>query len=252
MSTLVSSYSGDRYARLARVLRYTAMRCLPDWTLTIAPSARLFEAYNRADGHDALPHGAQLDKMQVWRRAVRAAPDGAELLLIDADTFLLRALDDVWRIPFDLAYTTHDPAHSRWPLNAGVLFLRVTPATRAFFAAWCRGTDRMGRATKTQREDARQRYGSWDQYILAELIQHERGPLHVHALPCLEWNCCDPEWAHRTDATRILHVKGSLRAAIFGAEPGHHRRDVLPPLCDLWHRLEQEAVEMPVQGTDGL
>jgi hypothetical protein len=242
MPTLVSSYSGDRYARLARVLRYTATRCLPDWSLTIAPSARFFDAYNAADGQAPLPPGAQLDKMRVWRRALDMAPDGAELLLIDADTVILQPLDDIWRESFDVAYTTHAPAHSPWPINAGVLFLRATPATRAFFAAWCVGTDRMSQASKSERARARQEHGSWDQRILAQTLRRWQDRLQTRALPCVEWNCADPEWAHRTEATRILHIKGSLRAAIFGTQPGRHRRDVLPPLRDVWQRLEQEAI----------
>jgi hypothetical protein len=246
MPTLVSSYSGDRYARLARVLRYTATRCLPDWTLAVesSSSSRLLDAYNQADGDEPLPPGAQLDKMKVWRQALRAAPDGAEVLLIDADTVILRTLDDVWRESFDIAYTTHAPDHSPWPLNAGVLFVRATPVTRACVAEWYHGIARMGRATTAERERARHQFGSWDQQVLAQLLPRWTSRLRVRALPCVEWNCADPEWRHRTDATRILHVKGSWRAALFGTRTGHWRQDVLPPLCDLWHRLEQEAVAM--------
>ncbi len=127
-----------RWERMARVLAMTAQEQCRGWDVNveaIQPGAVAMRS--------TLPRtiAANTRKLERWTELVTASQDGDRLLLMDADTMVLRPIDDVWDEAFDLAYTTR---HSgRFPLNGGVLFVRVSHGIRAFFARWCDENTRM-------------------------------------------------------------------------------------------------------------
>lgn len=175
-------------------------------------------------------------KFDAWCRRVAEASDGERLLLIDADTFLLRPIDDIWDRTFDLAY-----AIKRQPfgLNLGVLFVRVSPKVKAFFEAW----KAENAALFTPRQEPaemrawRMKHGGINQASFCRL--RDAGGLemfHVEHLSCREWNCEESAW-ERFDpkVTRIVHVKGSLRRQVFNREPVSFGR-----LVGLWKELEEQ------------
>jgi hypothetical protein len=155
----------------------------------------------------------------------------------------LRPLDDIWGRSFDLAYTIRE--NHPTPLNAGVVFLRTSERMRAFMRAWRDRTqamlDERGPLTLTWRR----KYGGIAQGALGSLLKtpHE---LKVIKLPCREWNCEDSAWqAYDPQATRILHVKSTLKRAVFGtlAPPAH-----LKPLMARWRELEAALVHQQREG----
>lgn len=226
--------AGGKWGRLARVLETSAREHLPGWQLTVE-RLPLVVAADDANERTAIANSA---KLAWWVDQVLAACDGDELLLIDADTLILRPLDDIWRQAFDVAYTVK-PAGLRFPFNAGVVFLRVSPAVRAFAAAWLGVNDRM-LADRRLHEQYKYRYGGINQAALGYLLKHEPPAVDLRALACLEWNCED-ETAPAFDPTltRILHIKGPLRLACF------HRFARTPDLAELvrrWLDVERRAV----------
>lgn len=229
---------GGRWARLARVLAHSAATHCPAW-------ARRIEAITPAPLTSALgipSHVHNTQKMAAWAEAVDRAPEGAELLLIDADTVILRPLDDVWDRIVDVGYTTKA---SRFPFNSGVVFLRVSPRTRAFVRAWLDENIRM-LGDKTHHVVWRQQYGGINQAALGYMLTQRPPALQMLELPCAEWNCEDASWpAFDPAVTRILHIKGALRRALF---PGAPVRAVDDPgvmvrrLAALWIAQEQDAI----------
>ena len=225
--------ASGQWARLARVLRFTAARHCREWAVHI--DAIRPPAMRSAMNNDS--HVTNTQKMQHWHELVAAAPDGARLLLVDADTMILRPLLDLWDQPFDFAYTTKP---SRFPFNSGVIAVRVSDAVRRFFATWLEENRRM-LGDPVHHQVWRRKYGGINQAALGLLLERgDHRTLAVRELPCLEWNCDDSSWsAFDPNVTRIVHVKSALRAAIFF---GHAVALPTLRLVKLWRALEQAAL----------
>lgn len=220
------------FTRMAGVLAVTAARHCPGWQRRIEafPSAGLRSPI----GIPSHEHNTQ--KLARWVELVQTAEDGEHILLLDADTCILRSLDDAWAEPFDLAYTTK---RRPFPFNLGVLFVRVSEPVRAFFRDWREENDRLFREPGKHFE-WRQRSGGVNQASFQILL--DRGGLDrlaVKKLPCAEWNCEESTWETFNPAlARVLHVKGALRRAIFGRPQG---RPELVPLMKIWRDLDREV-----------
>jgi hypothetical protein len=234
---IVRYFGGKEWDRLASVLRYTIAQHCQDWLVDV-------ERVQPADL--ASPLGSKVcvvntQKLDYWAAAVKALPDGERVLLLDADTAILRSLDDVWDRAFDVAYTTK-PEGSRMPFNAGVMFLRVSPATRAFMDAWVTENRRMFE-DPAWHQVWRPAYVGMNQSALGYLLHHRqpRLELNIARLPCLEWNLEDEHWSQfEPSRTRIVHYKSALRDAMFkrtGPEDDAQRQ-----LIKLWRDLEGECL----------
>jgi hypothetical protein len=221
------------WLRMVRVLWHSAAQCCEHWdrrVQAITPPV-LTSALGIAS------HVENTQKMEHWHHLVNEAPDGARLLLIDADTMILRALDDVWALDFDVAYTTKE---ARFPFNSGVVFVRVSDRVRAFVSDW-RDENRRMLGDREHHQVWRRQFGGINQAALGYMLARgDRHGVQLHTLPCLEWNCEDSSWERFDPAvTRIVHVKSSLRRAIF------HRAQVSPrvlPLVNRWRQIERAAM----------
>lgn len=222
----------DVWARLARVLERTAADHCGHWSREI--QSIVPRPMHSAIGIPSHVHNTQ--KMEHWAAAVAAAKDGEQLLLIDTDTFIRHPLDDVWAEPFDFGYTTKV---SKFPFNSGVVFLRVSPAVRAFIEVWRRENRRM-LSDRRHHEIWRAKFGGINQASLGyALAAGEAQRIAIREFPCVTWNCEDSSWSKCDASTRIVHVKGLLRKAIFdrvGLAPEHAA--YIRPLKDEWLSLE--------------
>lgn len=222
------------WQRLARVLSLTATEQCPDWQIHV-------EAIEPGPAalRQQLPRtiAANSRKLERWTEIVEASADGDRLLLIDADTMILQPLDAVWDLPFELAYTVRDAC--RFPLNGGVIFVRVCEAVRVFMRAWAaeNATMLVDRAHHTRWQ---LRYGGINQAAFGALL--ESGALasvRTSTLPCREWNVEDSAWRGFDPAlARILHIKSSLRLACL--HPLAHALQ-LESLSALWREADARA-----------
>lgn len=240
--TLVASYFGDgaagQWPRLARVLAYTAAQHCPHWARQI--DAIRPTPMTSAIGHAS--HVANTQKMIHWGEAVAASAEGDRLALLDADLMILRPLDPIWDLPFDVAYTVKD---SRFPFNSGVVFVRSSPAARRFVAAWLAENIRM-LGDGAAHAGWRRKYGGINQASLGYVLEHNlAAEVAILPIPCLEWNCEDHSWrAYNPSVTRIVHVKSRLRMSVFRLMPTD---PALRGLVKRWHALEAEAGRAALQ-----
>jgi hypothetical protein len=222
------------WPRLAAVLEFTARRHCPTWQVTVRPLEQPAASSARAT------FTANTYKLDHWRDLVAAAEDGDRLLLVDADVAILRPLDPVWDLPFDVAYTIKPPSAGK-PFNAGVVFVRVSDRSRGFLDRWAEENRRLYADADALRP-LRRVYGGLNQSALGSILTTgvpSRLGLHLRALPCAEWNLEDSGWPTFDPAVaRVLHVKSALRLAVFGAGTS---TATLAPLVRLWRGLEREA-----------
>lgn len=231
-----STSEADVWRRLVSVLARSAATWCPDWAIRIlelpVPAPR---PGSRADSYLANTY-----KLEAWIEAVDGADNGDELVLLDADMMITGPLDAIWDRPFDIAYTTRQDCPV--PLNGGVVFMRVSPASRRWAALWLEENAAMFRSAD-EYAPWRRRYQGLNQAALGKMLE-TRAADHgasVLAVPCATWNCENTAWASfDPQTTRIVHVKDVLRNAVLGQGP-------MPPGCsavvDLWRRLDRQAQE---------
>lgn len=247
---LVVRYFGpgahQQWARLVRVLAHTARRHCPDWQHdieSVAPLDPTLYSQRGVQGHVWNTH-----KLDLWSRVVHEAEDGAQILLLDADTVITRPIDDVWDLPFDVAYTVKPNSETRrFPLNGGVLFLRVSDRSRRFMEGW-QAQNRAFLADDREYAVWAGAYGGINQAALGVFLR-SKPALDLRKLPCLEWNNEDEHWSQfDPDVTRILHIKSALQAAIMRmVKPD----DDIRPLVRLWRQLESDAMNHDVTPSVG-
>ena len=217
---------------MAAVLGRTACAQLPEWDVRVEKIAAPPSCFVSAIGNPS--HVWNTTKLLWWRDRILDAPDGARVLLIDGDTAIVRTLDPVWEIDFDLAYTIRPPGG--YPFNGGVVFVRVSPRTRAFFDAWYQvNLYLLGDAEV--HAPLRKKYAGMNQASFGFLLEGKAHGLDLVKLPCEEWNACAPALYHR-NVSRIIHIKSSVRRALFGQEC---ERPAQKPLIRTWRILERDA-----------
>ena len=232
------------YERHARVLEHSARKNTPDWTIDvrkIAPAVPMMSAYG---GNLSSAFAYNSYKLAWWSQALQDAVDGERMLICDADLMVLRSLDPVWDIPFDVAITTKREC-SRIPLNGGVVFVRVNARSRAWFAEWLRwNTKLLGDARLHKRY--RETYAGMNQAALGALIENGGGQLaDIAELPCREWNCETASWPlfDPSKPPRIVHIKGALRRGLM--DPTSANALATPArrqIAAVWWALEKEAL----------
>ncbi|HEX8393194.1 MAG TPA: hypothetical protein VF665_12690 [Longimicrobium sp.] len=231
---------GSEYARMARVLAYTARKHCPDWIVNVR--ATVPEPVHGTERSAYFIANTQ--KLDLWCRTVDEAAEGDRMVLMDADTYFENGIDDVWDREFDIAYTVR-PEYII-PINTGAVFVRVTPGTRAFMQRWREETAAMY-ADVPHHLKWKEKYGGITQASLGCLLERGGHGLNLHTLPCTEWNCEDSAWGRYDPAvTRIVHIKSGLRRLIFNGDVGHAQHpwwtnEDLAPLAARWLAVEREA-----------
>jgi len=233
---LRSVYFGQgQYPRLAKVLEATARRHCPSWSISVEriEDSRL----KRRDGNAGYSDNTW--KLRAWADIIESAPEGDEILLVDSDVFILAPLDGIWDQEFDLLYTERSKG-APFPINGGVVAVRVTEASRRFMRLWVRRDQELFDDFDLHRE-WRKRYGGMNQSSFGSLLEtgHAlRSWLRLATAPCREWNACDPvDWRDFGPHTRIVHVKSELRMTIFQIVVDR----AFLPLAGLWTSEERRA-----------
>ena len=159
------------------------------------------------------------------------------MLLIDGDMAILRPLDPIWNLSFDVAYTARE--RNRLPLNGGVVFLRVSDRTRQFMEAWWTANLTF-LGDNAAHAPWRRSYAGINQAALGYLFEKVDHGCDIRRLLCSEWNCV--EWDRfRAGHTRVLHIKSGLRRAVFDLPGGAgHKREIVQ-LVKLWKALDRAA-----------
>lgn len=237
---------GDvRWPRLARALSYSARKHNPDWDINVL---RIKPALPPSP-LGVQSHSDNTAKMTVWKGIIDESQDGDRVLLIDADTMVLRSMTDVWDQDFDMGYTNKPLA--RFPFNSGVVFLRVGPKTRRFMEAWEAENIRLLNSPK-EHQKWRARYGGVNQAALGAMLENRivsDMKMKIAALPCRDWNNEDSSWKDFVAANpRIVHLKSGLRHSVF-SRPGQEQAvtdeiaTTLRPIVETWQAIDREAAE---------
>lgn len=226
-------FGNGKYERMAKVFEATARAHCSNWDVNLR---RIEEQQIEAHRAANKGHVANTQKLEDWNAIVQDAPAGSRILLIDTDTFFVNPIDDIWDQDFDIAYTVK---RSQFPFNLGVIFLRATDASKAFFAAWTQN-NRVMLQKKVIHRQYRDRFGGINQASFGRTIETQavRG-VNLLGIPCATWNCEDSAWnSFDPGKTRIVHVKSALRRALFDNDRDAMAKPGVPRLVEMWKALE--------------
>lgn len=154
-------------------------------------------------------------KLNIWNQIVHKESDkGQNLVLIDCDTLITKDIKDVFDNDFDLAYTAKDDPLMRYPLNTGVVFLKIRKPTCNIMQRWCDETSRI-LINKDLKAEAIMTMGGADQCSLAKILDRFSdflgpitvGDFHYIGLRASEFNL-HKDWSDPSEA-RIIHYKGT-------------------------------------------
>jgi len=244
---LTTLYGTDpRWERLLKALQISLRRNWPDAQLEIVRG-------DQPKLRKGLPYHCATNsvKLRRWRQAVYE--HGGELILLDADTVVLKPLSSAFRLKFDVAVTTRgEPL----PYNAGVMFVRCNADSRAFFDRWVE----LNAGLLTHQPcclAALCQYGGINQAALAYILREPPLCL-IRELPCRTWNCCQDAWHTVNGETRVLHVKNNLRRVALGMAPenaenmgpseealaaGATPADTIHPALEVWRQYDPGPAE---------
>lgn len=169
-------------------------------------------------------------------------------------------LGPAFELDFDVAYTIKpEPRKAKQlPFNGGTVLVKVSDASRAFFAQWTQ-TNRELYADVNRHAPYRAKYGGMNQASLGCMLDECLVPdgCHLEPLPCQRWNACDMHNWRSWRSAAIVHVKGALRTTVFSKRWRRGRGVILPrgtharrmaekaqviyQLATMWHQFEREA-----------
>lgn len=173
---------------------------------------------------------ANHDKLKAWCDLVEQTDH--PLILLDAD-LVCRGDPKPGFAKVRHFAVTRRPAHQLYPYNGGVVYVRPTEISKAFFRAW-RAADKLLFENPQLLMPYRKRYAGMNQSSLGLLLElgwdHYMSPLH-----CDPYNVVDP-WTN-WKAGVFVHFKSRLRAAALGAvTPG----DEVQGAARWWRGLEKK------------
>lgn len=155
-------------------------------------------------------------KFKVWNRFVQDQRNGEHVILMDADMLILGDMRPAFSHEFDIGLTVRTKAN--WKYNGGVVFVKVSEATKDFLRTWGEIDERMYLDEKFHAPYSK-KYKGQNQSSLGWMVEHNE-TVKIKEFPCAVWNACNEDWQQIDDRTRVIHLKSNLRLACLGEVTG--------------------------------
>lgn len=212
-----------RYAKLLRAFKNSIQTNCPSDSLEVK-TIDLSE-YKEAH-HIKNSYYCNSAKLMYWAEKVSEETDN--LCLIDGDTVVLKDMNHVFDLDFDIAYTQRSKGE-RLPINGGVLFIKPSEKVVSFMREWSRINNLMLKDVNFHRIWYNI-YNGMNQASFGYMLEHHKD-LKIISLPCAKYNACDPQnWVNVDDDTHVIHIKSALReVCLLGMDVPLYKKAV-----DIW------------------
>lgn len=206
--TLRSVYFGkERYERMAKVLEATARKHCEEWDIRVERIPEHSLEYPWQDQGTAAALMGNAHKSFAWSQIVEDAEEGERLLLIDADCYIRRPLEEMWEEEFDVVLTETGKA---WAFCSGVMFVRVNERSKRFFRAITEETWKMVKDGGYHAK-WRQKYAGIHQAAIGAILENGGSEgVDIKKVPCSEWDAL-----HWNSGARVMHLIPRLRKILF-------------------------------------
>lgn len=218
----------QRYETLAKVLAYSVKKYCPLAEFKLFKIDRpILKAKHRSRCFTSNTY-----KLRKWLEVLKNTNDN--VIFIDCDTIVLKDLFPAFFGNFDIGFMKR--TSSRIKYNGGVVFVRNTPEAIEFIELWNKINEKMYNDYNFHRP-YHIKYAGMNQAAFGYILENEKFKAKLKSFSCLEWDACDEDWQYLNNDTKIIHVKGNLRRAIFG------NRSIYPfkRAIAIWNNLAVEA-----------
>lgn len=231
-------YGSDVYQQLHDVFIYSIEKHNPE---AVWISNSLLEPHLNGQVKGFITNTVKLMK---WVEELEMCDEGDHVILMDCDMLVIGDLSEAFGKDFDVAYTYR--TQCKYPVNGGVIFVKVNKRSIEFFKKFLEINNRMLIEDLELHKEYRAKYAGMNQAAFGYMLEHESHIARLDGLPCSTWNVCD----HYTEAlagdARVLHIKGKLRKNIFA--PQILNDDLEKPTL-MWQEYKRELDEQN-KGTD--
>ena len=156
--------------------------------------------------------GSNTLKLEKWVEYLRKAEDN--VVLMDCDMLVLRDFSDVFNYDFDIGLTVNGTGEI--PYNCGVVFVRNNDKAKNFIYLWNKVNKYLfENPPEHNKWRNHKHYAGMNQAALGCLLETEKYNAVIKKFECAEWNLCKNNWLKIDNNSRIIHVKSTLRKAVF-------------------------------------
>jgi hypothetical protein len=201
---------GDRYERLTRVWAKSIEVNCP------AAEVSILKIQPPKKTKRKIGLSSNWHKFKSWIDFARDQRDGEHVILMDTDMIVLDDLRPAFNEEFDIGITRRTKAN--WPYNGGVVFVKISDATREFLRKWGEIDEHMYRDEKFHAPYSK-KYKGQNQSSLGWMVEHNES-VKIREFPCAIWNACNEDWIYIDNNTKVIHLKSNLRLCCLGEQPG--------------------------------
>jgi hypothetical protein len=170
----------------------------------------------------AIPEGGrnnrQIDsnheKLKVWAGLLEESAEN--VVFFDTDMYCQKDFRYGMGKVQHIGLTYRRPGQG-FPINGGVVFVRNTPESKAFFREWI-AADKWLYENPDDHAVWQEKYAGINQSSLGYILEEKGMAQYVTKLPCDEFNCVEP-WASWRTAC-LIHIKSRLRRGWQGITMG--------------------------------
>ena len=149
-------------------------------------------------------------KLNYWAEKIKQ--ESGNICLIDGDTVVLKDVEHVFDLDFDIAFTRRSKG-VHIPINGGVLFVKASPRVHDFFDKWVLTNNEM-LTNRVLHLHWYRKYNGINQASFGYMLERYKSDLKIIQVEGSKYNACDKiDWIGINDDTHILHVKSELRVA---------------------------------------
>lgn len=169
-------------------------------------------------------------KSSIWKEILEDNKDLKNVVLIDADTMVVRRIGKFFLNDFDVGfcYKERDDENVQWPINGGIMLVKNSELVRNFLSEWAKLTIKTQQAGELSKNNGYTMWGGGDQVSLGFILgtrdtsTYKKGlivsNLKFKGFPMKYLN--ESRGINPTHKTNILHYKGKswsnlLRTGVF-------------------------------------
>jgi hypothetical protein len=207
--SVVFDYGYDnRYSVLSQVLSYSIKKNCPEAQFKLIK----IDPPVLKKGHKFKSFCSNTVKLKLWLEELKNTED--DVVFLDCDMLVLKDISSAFNSEFDIGYTKRTKA--AMPYNGGVVFIKNNKKAIEFIELWDRINDKMYNDYNFH-APWRDKYAGMNQAAFGYIMEKEKFDAKLKQFPCAEWNACVEDWPSINGTTKIIHVKGGLRRAIFNS-----------------------------------
>lgn len=235
----------QNFQKVFQVFCYSLKKTNPDIPLQILNPPKDFIFNKKHSKKTQYWKNDNILKMLSWNEYVQNS-DG-NIILLDSDMMILKRLDRVFNLDFDIAYTSEGsikiigPTQSKQHINTGVIFIKNNNLVKKFFNEWTNICLKMYDDSKFWKEWKSKLYGLTQPsflYVLEHLTELGLGDLKLLELPRYIYNA-DPTFVKKNNA-KIIHLQNPFWKHLFDKDIKYIKKYYYNKWIEFYKEVESE------------